>query len=216
VIDVGCGLGDDARALGPLVAPGGEVVGLDASAALLARARARLQAEDGPVRFLAGDAQKLPFEPGVFDAARTERTLQHLADPTTAVSELVRVTRRDGVVMASEPDWGTTALSGGPRPLVRAALAAIEQQIRNAWIGRDLAGLFVDAGLTYITVRADTIVMSDFATVLALTDLPELACRMQDDGHDGADNLIARVQRDANDGRLVLAITLFTVTGRVA
>src|ERR1700733_2469000 len=50
-IDVGCGLGDDARALSRLVGEHGEVVGVDSSTTLLQLARARCEAKDGPVRF---------------------------------------------------------------------------------------------------------------------------------------------------------------------
>ena len=99
-IDVGCGLGDDARALSRLVGQHGEVVGLDSSTALLERAQARCETEDGPVTFVAGDAHDLPFEAGIFDAARTERTLQHLEDPARVVGELAQVTRPGGVVLA--------------------------------------------------------------------------------------------------------------------
>ncbi len=54
-IDVGCGLGDDARALSRLVGEHGEVVGVDSSTALLERARTRCDAEGGPVKFIAAD-----------------------------------------------------------------------------------------------------------------------------------------------------------------
>jgi ubiquinone/menaquinone biosynthesis C-methylase UbiE len=60
-IDVGCGLGDDARALSRLVGEHGEVVGVDSSTALLEHAQARCEAEDGPVKFIAGDAHELPL-----------------------------------------------------------------------------------------------------------------------------------------------------------
>lgn len=39
VLDVGCGLGDDVRALATLVGPDGSVIGLDHSAYLLEQAR---------------------------------------------------------------------------------------------------------------------------------------------------------------------------------
>jgi ubiquinone/menaquinone biosynthesis C-methylase UbiE len=80
-IDVGCGLGDDARALSRLVGEHGEVIGVDSSTKLLERARTRRETMDGPVQFVAADAHELPFDAGSFDAARIERTLQHLEDP---------------------------------------------------------------------------------------------------------------------------------------
>jgi SAM-dependent methyltransferase len=41
ILDLGCGTGDDARALARLVAPGGRVVGVDNSEVMLAEARRR-------------------------------------------------------------------------------------------------------------------------------------------------------------------------------
>jgi ubiquinone/menaquinone biosynthesis C-methylase UbiE len=213
-IDVGCGLGDDARALSRLVGPHGEVVGLDSSTALLERARSRRQAEDGRVTFVTGDAHELPFDAGTFDAARTERTLQHLESPARAVGELTRVTRPGGVVLANEPDWGTLASTGRPRELVRALVAAAEAQIRNPWIGRELAGLFVDAGLTDVTVGAEVLVVRDFYPDVII-DLPLLAGDLRAQGCEGVEDLLAAVQEDSRAGRTVAALTLFTVYARV-
>jgi ubiquinone/menaquinone biosynthesis C-methylase UbiE len=212
-IEVGCGLGDDARALSRLVGPHGEVIGLDSSTALLEHARARRQAEDGPIAFLAGDAHDLPFDAGAFDAARIERTLQHLESPARAVSELARVTRPGGVVLANEPDWGTLASTGRPRELLRAMLAAAEAQIRNPWIGRELAGLFVDAGLTAVTVQAEVLLVRDFYPD-AIIDLPLLAADLRAQGHEGVEDLLAAAGDDTRAGRTVAALTLFTVHAR--
>jgi len=212
-IDVGCGLGDDARALSRLVGEHGEVVGVDSSTALLERARARCKADDGPVKFVAADAHELPFEAGTFDAARIERTLQHLGDPARVVSELVRVTRPGGVVLANEPDWGTLASTGRPRELVRAMLDVAEAQIRNPWIGRELAGLFVDAGLTDVTVQAEVLLVRDFEPDVII-DLPLLAEDLRAQGHEGIEDLLAAAKDDTLAGRTVAALTLFTVFAR--
>ena len=58
LLDVGCGPGRHARALG---ASGVEAVGLDIAAAFLGSA--------GPGRWVRGDARQLPFPNGCFDAA---------------------------------------------------------------------------------------------------------------------------------------------------
>ena len=212
-IDVGCGLGDDARALSRLVGQDGEIIGLDSSTALLERARARCKAEDGPVKFVAADAHELPFEAGAFDAARTERTLQHLEDPARVVGELARVTRPGGVVLANEPDWGTLASTGRPRELVRAMLAAAEAQIRNPWIGRELAGLFVDAGLMDVKVLAEVLLVRDFEPDVII-DLPLLAEDLRGQGYEGVEDMLGAAQADTAAGRTVAALTLFTVFAR--
>jgi ubiquinone/menaquinone biosynthesis C-methylase UbiE len=215
-IDVGCGLGDDARAMARIVGPSGHVVGVDASTALLDRARSRSLADDERVEFVLGDAHRLPFDDGTFDAARTERTLQHLADPARAVGELARVTRVGGVVMASEPDWGTLALFGAPRELVRVLLSAGEERIRNAWVGRELAALFFDAGIIETTVVAHAVVVREFELMRSVIDLPALVADVRERHHLDVEDLLARIEHDCRSGRGVAAITLFTVAGRVA
>ncbi len=213
-IDVGCGLGDDARALARLVGPRGQVVGLDASAALLERARARCEAQDGPVAFIAGDAHTLPFDADSFDAARIERTLQHLEDPGRVVGELARVTRPGGVVLAHEPDWGTLVSTGRPPELVRAMLAAAEAQIRNPWIGRELVGLFLDAGLTDVAILPEVLLQRDFDVDIVI-DPAVLAADLRAQGHRGVEDMLAAVKADSLAGRAVAALTLFTVYARV-
>ena len=215
-IDVGCGLGDDARAMARVVGRAGRVVGLDASSALLERARARTSAEDEDVDYVLGDAHSLPFQAGTFDAARTERTLQHLGNPAQAVRELARVTRPGGVVMATEPDWGTIALPGEPRALVRALLAAAEARIRNAWIGRELPALFRDADIAEVTVTAEAVVVGEFDAVRAVLDLPALIAEVRERDRPGVRELLAQLEHDSRAGRAVVAMLLFTATGRVA
>jgi ubiquinone/menaquinone biosynthesis C-methylase UbiE len=213
-IDVGCGLGDDAHALSRLVGSHGRVVGLDSSAALLERARARGESEDGSVSFVVGDAHDLPFPADSFDAARIERTLQHLEDPARVIGELARVTRPGGVVLANEPDWGTLVSTGRPHQLIREMLAAAEAQIRNPWIGRELTGLFVDAGLTDIEVVPEVLLQRDF-DVDVVIDPSLLAADLRTQGHEGVDAMLAAAEADSLAGRALAALTLFTVYARV-
>ena len=61
VLDVGCGTGDDARKIAALVGPTGTVVGLDASATMVAEARKRALATELSIEFIEADALNLPF-----------------------------------------------------------------------------------------------------------------------------------------------------------
>jgi len=61
VLDVGCGTGDDAREIAALVGPTGTVVGLDASATMVAEARKRALATELSIEFIEADALNLPF-----------------------------------------------------------------------------------------------------------------------------------------------------------
>lgn len=96
LLDVGCGLGEAALALAPRLGVAGAIVGVDASAAMVRAARSRAGATPCPVRFVVGDACAIPEPDGSFDAVRCERTLQWLADPMAAVTEMARVLRPAG------------------------------------------------------------------------------------------------------------------------
>lgn len=95
VLDVGTGTG---RAAIVLAARGAHVTGIDASAEMLAVARARARSAGVGVEFATGDAHQLQFPDKSFDAAVSLRVLMHTPDWQQCVAELCRVTRRAIVV----------------------------------------------------------------------------------------------------------------------
>jgi len=98
VLEVGCGLGDDAASLARLVAPGGSVVAIDGSETMIEAARERHRDVAG-LSFDVADAAQLPFDDASFDACRIDRVLQHIANPAPAVLEMVRVIQPGGVLV---------------------------------------------------------------------------------------------------------------------
>jgi SAM-dependent methyltransferase len=156
VLDAGCGLGDDVRDLAEIVGPDGQVTGLDFSAATLDEARRRTRGVDLPVTWVQGDVQELPFDDNAFDAARSERTFMHLADPEKGLRELVRVTRPGGRIVLSDPDWGSVSQVTGI-PQLQAKLRAHNDSVapRGSRIGARLPVLFWQCGLEQIVVLPD-------------------------------------------------------------
>jgi ubiquinone/menaquinone biosynthesis C-methylase UbiE len=104
VVDIGCGPGIDLRSL---LAAGAEVIGVDQDPAMVAEARRRAPAAD--VR--RGDAHALPVADRSADRARTDRVLQHLAQPDAVLAEIFRVLRPGGVAGLAEPDWDTLTVA---------------------------------------------------------------------------------------------------------
>lgn len=90
VLDVGCGTGWLGRTL---VDHGWRVSGVDLSQRMLARAHQRF-----PV--VCGDAARLPFRDGAFDAAVVSAVLDFVPDPALVLREARRVARRRVVVLA--------------------------------------------------------------------------------------------------------------------
>jgi SAM-dependent methyltransferase len=213
-LEVCCGLGEDARRLAALVGPGGSVVGLDASRALLERAR---RAAPG-LTWVLGDAHQLPFEESSFDAARVERALQHVAAPERVLAGMVRVVRPGGVVLACEPDWGTLALSADRQDLVDALAVTAESSVAHPRLGRALPGLLLDAGLHGVEVAAEATVIREFQLLRVLGDLPALVAVTADGDRDLAaelDLVVSQLQRDGAAGRLLVTLTLVSAWGRV-
>jgi ubiquinone/menaquinone biosynthesis C-methylase UbiE len=105
VLDVGCGPGTITVDLARRVAPG-EVVGIDASADVVAAATATAEeAGSTGVRFAVGDVYALDHPDGSFDVVHAHQVLQHLADPVAALREMGRVARPGGLVAVRDSDY---------------------------------------------------------------------------------------------------------------
>ena len=90
-------------------------------------------AQAGPVRFVAGDALRLPFGDQAFDAVTISFGLRNVADPDAALAEMFRVTRPGGRLVICEfghlPSPRLDAIYG--RYLI-AALPAVARRISPA------------------------------------------------------------------------------------
>jgi SAM-dependent methyltransferase len=176
VLDVGCGLGDEVRAMAHLVGPTGRAVGVDQSAVMVEEARRLSHDLAVPVEFHVGDAHALDFPDATFDRCRIERTLHHLADPFRVIAEMVRVTKPGGRIVALEPDWDTAVINGADNRVTRLILQAqADLVVRNGTIGRELLGLFHRAGLVDVVALPIGIVGTDYALARANGGLDESA-----------------------------------------
>ena len=98
-LDAGCGTGQVTRAL-ELRFPEARLFGLDATPAMLARARARCQR----AAIHAGDLdQALPYPDGCFDRVVCSNVLYALPRPEFTLSEFARVLRPGGQLVLATP-----------------------------------------------------------------------------------------------------------------
>jgi SAM-dependent methyltransferase len=159
VLDVGCGFGLETLRLAPLVQPGGDVQGIDLSAAFVGEARRRAQAAGLAAVFDQGDAQQLPVADDAVDVARTERVLIYLDDPDRALAELVRVTRPGGRIAIIEPDFDTNTVNVPDAGLVRAVLAhEADTAVVNPRLVRDLRARLAGLGLVDVEIASRMVV----------------------------------------------------------
>jgi SAM-dependent methyltransferase len=87
VIDVGCGCGATTIDFAARVSPGGEVLGLDISEPMLARARERAP-QNLPIRFERADATVYDFEPNGADLVASRFGVMFFADPARSFANL--------------------------------------------------------------------------------------------------------------------------------
>ena len=107
LLDVGAGSGTISVSFAKLM-PDGHVTGVDLNTNILPRARA--VAEKAGVKnidFQEGNIYKLPFADETFDVTFCHQVLIHIGTPWDALREMLRVTKRGGIVAAREGDYET-------------------------------------------------------------------------------------------------------------
>jgi demethylmenaquinone methyltransferase / 2-methoxy-6-polyprenyl-1,4-benzoquinol methylase len=169
ILDVATGTGMVAFELA--ARGGGEVIGLDQSEAMLGAARRRLAASKDPagrISFIRGEAERLPFADGEFDALTFTYLLRYVDDRTATMRELARVVKpggRIGMVEFGVPE--DAALRALWRAHTRLGLPLLGRLVSSAWfdVGRflgpnieelyrsspDLSALWNEAGIRQVT-----------------------------------------------------------------
>jgi SAM-dependent methyltransferase len=107
LLDVGAGSGTISVSFAKLI-PDGHVTGVDVNSNILPRARAVAEkAGVNNIEFQHGSVYKLPFADETFDITFCHQVLIHIGTPWDALREMLRVTKRGGIVAAREGDYET-------------------------------------------------------------------------------------------------------------
>jgi SAM-dependent methyltransferase len=223
LLDVGCGLGDAAVALSSDLGPTGQVVGIDASAAMLAVARDRAGSAPCPVRFTVGDAMALNEPSDAFDAVRSERTLQWLADPGVAVAEMARALRPGGRLALIDTDWSTLEIDVGDAEVAGVVREAVRTEgNRPSHVGRRLGALVRAAGLDVVAETSAPHVWTQWDPdaepapdgCFSMRSLADDLVESGDLDRAGADRFVATIDDAARRGRFSMSLTMFAVVAR--
>lgn len=154
ILDIGCGLGDTTRLLHQHF-PNATIVGLDANAALIAEAVNTTKTLSAQLGFVTGDAQRLPFSDNHFDFVFTRALLHHLHNPSLTLTEMKRVCKVGGIVMAQEPDLNS--LVSYPERWAYARYRELALALfADGYIGRKLIHYFTKLDLKDIQHIAQT------------------------------------------------------------
>jgi SAM-dependent methyltransferase len=209
-LDVGAGTGDDAGA----VASRGdcEVIAADRSITMATVCRTRAHAPA-----VVCEAEALPFQDGMFDGVRADRTLQHLLDPRCAISEMVRVTRPGSRIVSVDPDYDTQVMEFQDQELARSVLRyRANHQLRNGTIAHQVAGIFLDAGLQFTQIEPLTLCIRDPTAVDNAMGLRTWARTAAGHGYiatKDADRWEKLFDHTVQSGKFLYAVTFFITLG---
>jgi len=168
VLDLGCGPAIDTIALARIVGPSGFVLGVDSDAQTIEEANRSAVSEGvgGFTRHIVGNATAVPWESSQFDACFSERLLQHIPwmDAGKVVSEMVRIVRPAGRVVAVDTDWATLSIACEDPWLERRVVAGYASMFANPFSGRRLPALLRVGGLLDLTVDTYDVALTGVAT----------------------------------------------------
>ena len=216
MLEAGCGTGKDAVALSTLVGPEGRVVGIDASQVMVSQAIERASNTGSPVEFYLGDVQRLAFDDASFDAVRSSRLLCHVDQPRRALTEMMRVLRPGGHLVAIEPDHDTLVIASPQRDCTRKIVNAFGDGFREGWSGRWLPVWCRELGLCDIQVEPYTMQM-EYEFVMDTLGLNKKVEQLQQAGSITAAEAATWLtfqQRARETGSFFSALTIFMVAGR--
>ncbi len=153
LLDVACGTGVVARSAVPQVGVDGQVVGLDATDAMLTVA----QRIEPRVEWRVGDAGDLPFADGSFDAVICQSGLMFFPDQNAAIREMWRMLKPGGRLAVQV--WASCdAQESFAQVVEKHAGRVIADQYRTPWNLSDptrLLTLFHAAGLIEVDIRTE-------------------------------------------------------------
>ena len=101
VLEVGCGTGLFWTHVPPTVGRHILLTLTDLSQAMVDTAVSRARTSVHDVKGFTADVRRLPFDDASFDLVFANHMLYHVADPSTAIGEIARVLRADGMFVAS-------------------------------------------------------------------------------------------------------------------
>lgn len=159
ILDVGCGLGQEAQRLAHRVGTSGRVVGVDHSEVMVREASGRAKSEGLPLEFQTADVHRLDFDDASFDLSRAERVLVYVEDPAQAVREMARVVKPGGHVLCYEFDFTGFFIDSDQMDLTRRIEKALLSGPPNPLVARHLPHLFRKAGLRVERIQPFTVRM---------------------------------------------------------
>ena len=100
ILDLGCGEGQDVKIILPY---GVNYIGLDISLGMIEKAKEQFGSKN-KIKFLVGNANKLPFKDETFEKILCSEVIEHIPDYKKALNEIGRVLKKEGTLVLSTPN----------------------------------------------------------------------------------------------------------------
>lgn len=216
VLDIGCGLGADVRSMAKIVAPTGRVIGLDASETMIAEACRRNVDSDLRTTFHRGDAHALPYRDASFDCCRADRTFQHLPDPARALTEMIRVLKPGGRLLAVDPDHDSLVIDTPYPEVARRYLAFRADTFAAGDIAHRLYAMLTNLGMNDVAVEGTVNVSTNYerARTFRYVEGIRVAQKHGVVTEEEADRWIAYLEEVGRTGRFLASNTYLITTAR--
>jgi SAM-dependent methyltransferase len=208
VLDIGCADGFITDEIARKA--GGEVAGIDIDADAVSRGGRRFPDLDLRV----GDACKLPFKRGEFDAVVTSFTLMWIEDIARAIKEVRRVLESGGVFLATgEPDHGGRIDWPTECDLKQPWIDALTRRGADPFFGRKLASFLSACGFEVADVRVLSSLWGGEEGEGRETYLDDLRLQLSNDVPD-IDRLINAERRAQDGGVRLVFLPIFWAMAR--
>lgn len=146
MLDVGCGPGFLLAEMADEVGAAGKLSGIDASADMIALARARC-AGTGTIDLQEANALALPFAAESFDVVVSTQVYEYVSDIATALREAARVLVPGGRILIVATDWESSVWNNSDEARMARVLEAWRDHGADSRLPRSLPRRLREAGL---------------------------------------------------------------------
>ncbi|MES2620054.1 MAG: methyltransferase domain-containing protein [Bacteroidota bacterium] len=153
VLDIGCGIGVQAKEMAALVGKTGMVTGTDLSTAMIDIAQNSTATSGLPLKFMVADAVHQPFVSESFDCLRTERVLMYIKDTAAAFTEFKRLLKPGGRLVVFDTDWDAMMIAHTDKALTRKIVRYVSDSFPSGRVGGELFHYLKDNGFKDVKVK---------------------------------------------------------------
>lgn len=215
VVDYGCGPGMLSLELARRVGPSGHVHAVDINDLFLGRAAEHAEVEGlrDRITFHHIEQDALPLGDASADRIVCKNVLEYVDEPVSTLRDFRRVLRPDGLLHATDSDWGMLVVEPiGPERLARMFDAA-SVAYRTPLIGRKLHGLMREAGFAEVRVAVLSGPDTKGRAAPILLNMAKYARESKRLDEAEIDRFVEDVKRAIEDRTYLLVLPQFLVTG---